>query len=128
MTRINCVPVEELTREHLVAEYRELPRAFKLIRAAIERGEAPDDRRNPRAYTLGTGHVRFFYDKVAWLLDRQEALCAEMARRGYAVNFPFDADALMPGGCPLDRWNNWRPDAEALAANRARIADRLAGV
>lgn len=127
MTRINCVPVGELTREHLVAEYRELPRAFKLIRQAIARGEAPTDARNPRAYTLGTGHVRFFYDKVPWLLARQEALCGEMARRGYHVGFPFDAAALLPEGCPVDRWNAWRPDDAALALNRARIAERLAG-
>ena len=31
MTRINCVPVEELTDKHLGAEYRELPRLFGQI-------------------------------------------------------------------------------------------------
>lgn len=30
MTRINRIPVEELSRQHLVAEYRELPRVFAL--------------------------------------------------------------------------------------------------
>ena len=34
MTRINCVPVEELHQKHLVAEYRELPRVFRLAEAA----------------------------------------------------------------------------------------------
>lgn len=29
MTRINLVPVEELSNQHLVAEYRELPRCIK---------------------------------------------------------------------------------------------------
>jgi len=32
MTRINCIPVTELHNKHLVAEYRELPRIFKLAR------------------------------------------------------------------------------------------------
>jgi len=32
MTRINVIPVEELTTKHLVAEYRENPRAFALAR------------------------------------------------------------------------------------------------
>ena len=29
MTRINVIPVEELSDQHLMAEYRELPRAIK---------------------------------------------------------------------------------------------------
>ena len=64
MTRINCVPPSELTVQHLVAEYRELPRIFALVRAAIARGERPDDTRNPTEYRLGSGHVRFFTAKV----------------------------------------------------------------
>ena len=128
MTRINCVPVEELTREHLVAEYRELPRIFKLIRAAEARGEAPTDGRNPREYVLGTGHVRFFYDKVPWLFDRQRRLVAEMRRRGYQPQFDASPEELLPDGCEIGRWNDWEPDERALALNRSRIADRLAGV
>ena len=34
MTRINVVPVQELQREHLVAEYKEIVRVFALARAA----------------------------------------------------------------------------------------------
>lgn len=34
MTRINVVPVEELTTKHLVAEYRENPRVFALAHKA----------------------------------------------------------------------------------------------
>ncbi len=37
MTRINCVPVEELSGPHLVAEYRELPRVFALAQRAATR-------------------------------------------------------------------------------------------
>ena len=39
MTRINLVPVEELSNQHLMAEYRELPRipnAIKSNRAKIQ--------------------------------------------------------------------------------------------
>lgn len=56
MTRINCVPVEELHQKHLVAEYRELPCVFKLAEAAAKRGGvvAPDE------YTLGAGHVKYW--------------------------------------------------------------------
>lgn len=123
MTRINVVPPSELTREHLIAEYRELPRVFGLIRDAVSRGEAPDDLRNPRLYTLGKGHVRFFYDKLAFLWHRHTNLVIEMGKRGYSPMYKF-----VPGfvwDIPEDRWNNYEPTAEALAINRARIAERL---
>ena len=123
MTRINCVPVDELCRQHLIAEYRELPRLFGLIKRAIERGESPNDPRNPRTYTLGKGHVRFFYDKVAWLLHRQWQLYKEMRKRGYQANFK---PSIEPAYClGLDRYRWWVPDEEALRINRARIAERM---
>lgn len=125
MTRINCVPVEELHDKHLVAEYRELPRVFKLMRKAQARGEAPTDGRNPREYVLGTGHVRFFYNKGLYLLRRQKALVAEMQRRGFNPQFT-DPSELLPDGLDLWRMMDWTPDEKALALNRSRIAERLA--
>lgn len=125
MTRINCVPPSELTRQHLVAEYRELPRVFKLLKAAQDRGERIDDKRNPTEYKLGQGHVRFFYNKALWLLNRQKALVAEMLARGYNPNHT-NPDDLLPDG--LDPWRmmDWTPTPDALAINRARIEERLA--
>ena len=42
MTRINCIPVEELSTPHLIAEYRELPRVFALAHnAAAAAGRRP---------------------------------------------------------------------------------------
>lgn len=124
MTRINCIPPQELTRAHLVAEYRELPRIFALVRAAIARGEQPDDRRNPDSYRLGAGHVRFFYSRLGYLAQRQGALVAEMQRRGYAPNFT-QTDQLLDG-FPPEWCGDWQPDAQAMALNRERIAARLA--
>lgn len=123
MTRINCIPPAELTGQHLVAEYRELPRIFALVRAAINRGEQPDDPRNPLEYRLGAGHVRFFYSRLGYLAKRQAALVAEMQARGYRPAFT-DTDRLLEG-FPAAWCQDWQPTTEALAANRARIADRL---
>ena len=81
MTRINCIPPRQLSREHLIAEYRELPRIFALVHAAIARGESPDDPRNPTSYTLGAGHVRFFYCRLGYLVKRQLAIIDEMRDR-----------------------------------------------
>ena len=125
MTRINCVPVEELTDKHLGAEYRELPRLFNQIKKAIERGEKPDDPRNPKEYKLGTGHTRFFYDKVPWLISRYHQLVQECEFRGRVVNFPYPPDFVY--AIPRGWWHVWYPDDKALQINRERIKERLNG-
>jgi hypothetical protein len=103
-----------------VAEYREIPRIFGLVRAAIARGELPNDKRNPTAYTLGTGHCRFFYNKLDFLHVRMRNLAAEMIARGYKpqyldITIDFDASAW---------FGSYVPTEEALAINRARIRER----
>jgi deoxyribonuclease (pyrimidine dimer) len=125
MTRINCVPVEELTDKHLGAEYRELPRLFGQIQKAIERGEMPDDPRNPSEYKLGKGHTRFFYNKVQWLVYRYQYLVKECIQRERAVNFPVVPRHVWD--IPQLWWNNWEPTPEALELNRQRIQERLNG-
>lgn len=126
MTRINCIPPSELTRQHLVAEYRELPRIFALVREAIARGEQPGDRRNPIEYTLGTGHVRFFYPRLGYLVRRQRLLILEMQARGYRPSF-VGVDHLIEG--IAEEWlADWEPTELAMAVNRARIAERLRAV
>lgn len=112
MTRINCVPVEELTDKHLLAEYRELPRVSALARYITDA---------PAKYTLGKGHVKFFYDKGEWLRRRfEEQIVPEMRKRGFATNFTKYRRH------PADLNDDWQPDEAALAVNRARIAERLA--
>ncbi len=126
MTRVNCVPPEELTRAHLVAEYRELPRVFGMVRAMIARGVVDPARAGiPPSYRMGAGHMTFFCDKLGYLVRRQAALIAEMQRRGYAPAFT-DPESLL-AGIPAAWHGDWAPDAEALAISRARIAERSRG-
>ena len=125
MTRINCIPVEELTDKHLGAEYRELPRLFGQIKKAIERGEQPNDPRNPTEYKLGTGHTRFFYNKVGWLCCRYHQLVAECLKRGRAVHFPHVPEFVVD--IPHTWWSLWTPTPEAMEINRQRIKERLNG-
>jgi len=121
MTRINVVPVQELTRQHLIAEYRELPRIFNLVRAAAARGETPDDPRNPREYVLGTGHCRFFYPRLAFLRNRQFLLIEEMYERRYEPRYNSNS---LGANISEEWWGNYVATSEALALNRARIAER----
>jgi len=75
MTRINCIEVEDLADQHLLAEYREITRVAKLARPLDDYGQ----------YCMGRGHVKFFYDKGAWLALRTEALYNECRARGFNV-------------------------------------------
>lgn len=118
--------MEELHDKHLVAEYRELPRIFGLAKAAFERGEKPGENA-PGRYTLGKGHVRFFYDKLQWLFNRQVFLVKEMIRRGFNPihRNPLTLVNSTMGRMSPDWFKNWEPDEEAMTLNRQRINERL---
>lgn len=119
MTRINCVPPAELSRQHLLAEYRELPRVFALAEKAYHKAGAISA---PVAYTLGAGHVKFFYPRLAYCTRRFAELRSEMLLRGYAPK--YDAPPQVRVG--PEWWQDWEPDAHALAINRQRISERTA--
>jgi len=111
MTRINCIPVEELNNKMLLSEYRELPRVFKLARPC------PDA---PSQYVLGPGHVKFFFDKLKYLQQRQKQIVQECLNRGFNITHT-SVDFDMPS----ELANDWIPTPEAMALNRARIVARL---
>lgn len=119
MTRINCIPVGELTNKHLVAEYRELPRVFKLARMP-----KPNEQ-FPQHYTLGTGHVKFFYDKLHYCYERQHQLYNEMKRRGYKPKHYPEMLLLEHGHQKVKLWGDWKPTPQAMMINRQRIKERL---
>lgn len=117
MTRINCIPVEELHDKHLIAEYRELPRVFNLARVGVK---IPDQ------YCLGTGHVTFFYDKILYLVTRYNQLIDEMELRGFNYNEAMVNSLLSKAqSLPRSLLNNWVPTDEAMDLNRSRINQRL---
>ena len=124
MTRVNCVPVQELTVKHLVAEYREITRLPKNLDKSLNRKGKPFDVKEiPSRYTLGKGHVKFFYNKMFWVKKRFETLVKEMLARGYNPQYTdseiFNVD---------DQWmGDWEPDSTALFLNRKRIKERLNG-
>ena len=122
MTRINVVDPSLLSDAHLGAEYRELPRIFGLVRQAIARGEKPNDKRNPKQYTLGAGHCRFFYSRLSFLRDRYLALCEECRARGRAVNYG-DVENLCKGTDSC--WfSGYTPSQADVELNIERINNR----
>lgn len=123
MTRVNCVHVQELSREHLVAEYRETPRLFNLVRAAQARGGVAAAYREAHPiYVLGPGHVKFFYGRLTYVVKRCVELTDEMVRRGYAPQ--FSSGYVDVSGIDDEWFGDWTPTDEALKANWARIKER----
>lgn len=122
MTRINVVPVQELTREHLLGEWKEITRVFTQRRNAIQ---AKRIIKVPKEYTLGTGHVSFFTDKLGFVLNRYQQLKNEMICRGYKPN-PIPDD-LLKSGIDERFFRGYTSTEQALMLNRERIAKRLRG-
>lgn len=128
MTRINVVSPAELTNQHLMAEYRELPRIFTDTRKRVAKGQNPGDIQRPDEYKLGTGHCLFFTDKLGYLLDRYTALCGELLDRGFNLNLELFNDICDAADTiPICWHGDYIPTDQAIAINRQRIADRLAG-
>lgn len=101
MTRINVgYPVKKLTRQHLLSESREIKRIPNMVRTGRAKLE-----NIPEKFKLGAGHVKFFYDKLGYLLKRYREIYKECKRRGYNVTNYESAwydlpDALMKDYTP----------------------------
>ncbi|CAH9016416.1 putative Pyrimidine dimer DNA glycosylase [Vibrio phage 393E50-1] len=125
MTRINVLPVNELTLPELRGEYKELPRAFTLIKARIAKGQQPSDIKGPVEYVLGQGHVKFFFTRVKYLADRFTALTERMLDQGYNVNLEMYNDIMddIELSIPGVWWNDYTPTDDAIAINTQRMID-----
>ena len=81
MTRINVgIDPIELIDKHLLAEHREIKRIPNTIlsgRAIIKD--------IPKKFTLGKGHVKFFYNKIGYLFLRYVDIRNECWRRGFNI-------------------------------------------
>ena len=75
----------------------------------------------PNEFTLGTGHVKFFYDKLLYLRNRYESLYAECKRRGFNVTYYGDAWQDVPP----ELMGDYEPNDEDRRIIRERIAERL---
>lgn len=82
MTRINLgVKPSELCNKHLLAEHREIKRIPNVIKSGRYSLE-----NIPKHFTLGKGHVKFFYNKLLFLKNRYISLYNECIKRGFKVS------------------------------------------
>ena len=114
MTRVNVgIHPIELCDQHLVAEYRELPRCFSTRTNAGLKG-----------FRLGKGHQLWCAQYQLSCARRQAALCDEMRRRGFTVNYPMTWQDFPKGALA------WSPADESAARPLliARIRERLSSM
>jgi hypothetical protein len=117
MTRINCgIPPAELTDKHLLAEHREIVR----IPNCVAKGRY-SLKNQPQEFKLGTGHVKFFYNKLKYLLERYKTIYEECIKRGFNVTYYGNAwDNI-----PKSLFNDYKPTKKDVEIVRARIKERL---
>ena len=118
MTRINVgYAVRLLVNKHLMAEHRELKR----IPNVVSRGRY-NLKTAPKEFTLGKGHVSFFYDKLGYLKERYIELYNECRARGLNVqNYESSWDNVPP-----ELMNGYTPTERDIRIITERITDRLA--
>ena len=118
MTRINVgIPPKELSNKHLIAEHRELKR----IPNVVARGRC-NLKNIPTEFSLGKGHVSFFYDKLGYLKERYVDLYNECIARDFNVqSYLMSWDSI-----PAELMNGYTPTENDVRIIRERIADRLA--
>lgn len=135
MTRINLgIGIRELCDQHLIAEYRELPRIWRMLTDAIARNTDPETGEPtgfiwiPGAFTLGEGHMAYFQDKGGFLHIRWMGLRAEMVCRGMIPNMEWRQwPASFRGHCLTQDIPNDRVMQGRLQLIR-RINERLASM
>ena len=121
MTRINIIPVTELTDQHLIAEYREITMIPAALTRTLKSKIGLQKDKINKEYTLNTGHVYFFYDKGLYLNKRYKEIVLEMQSRGFKPN----SNRKFPKHLfPSYLYNDWRPSLNEQIIIRKRIEFR----
>jgi len=123
MTRINIISPEELTDQHLVAEYREIFMVGSALQKSIKSAKWENIfEQRPQEFTLNKGHVKFFYDKGKYLYKRYLQIKNEMRARGMKPdpNRKFNTKQW-----PSHLFNDWEPKNEDLIIIRERIKKKI---
>ena len=122
MTRINLLSVSELSDQHLMAEYRELPRIVNAVICGRLSGAGA-----PKNYVLGTGHVKFFADKIDFLYTRYTKIWDELIYRGFMLNPDFSpanmAQKIKSASCDIS--NNYKFSDADILLSRDRIIEKV---
>lgn len=122
MTRINVLPPELLSDEHLRGEYHEMTRPISKVEKAIAKGKSPSDYKISPVWKLGKGHETFYFDKMSYLRDRYVSVARVMSSRGFSINMEAYENNLSRIDSLPDEWKgNYEPTPEDMYWNMARV-------
>ena len=117
MTRINvAIPPKELTNRHLIAEHREIKRIPNMVSSG--RAIIKDI---PSKFTLGKGHVKFFYNKLGYLKNRYEEIYQECLNRKFNITYYGNAWENIS----KELMNDYIPTKDDEQIIRQRIKEKL---
>ncbi len=124
MTRINAtINPKDLTDKHLLAEHREIKRIPNMVKS----GKAVVEN-IPEQFTLGKGHVKFFYNKLEWLYRRYEKIYDECISRGFNVASYHNAwvwSNQQERELITKNWNDWPMGMDEWKRVNALITERI---
>jgi deoxyribonuclease (pyrimidine dimer) len=118
MTRVNLIPPDQLTNKHLVAEFKELSQLIGQVRKMIKNPNTLN--KIPKEFTLNTGHVTFFVDKLLYIKNRHQLIKQEMLHRGFKADANLNLIDLPP-----QLFNDYIPTPDAVNIVRTRIQLRI---
>ncbi|HNY25258.1 MAG TPA: pyrimidine dimer DNA glycosylase/endonuclease V [Alphaproteobacteria bacterium] len=122
MTRINLIPVSELSDQHLMAEYRELPRVVNGVLAGKF-----NSTNIPSKYVLGAGHVKFFTNKIIFLSERYKKIYDELVYRKFNPDPRYTPEGLFKKITPENYVGDekYKFSATDIALSRQRIIEKI---
>lgn len=122
MTRVNVISPICLYDQHLLAEWREIPRIPNTIRKLLKSKSSFDILKTvPSDYVLGTNHVRFFYNKLQFIKNRHESLKVEGRKRGLNL----ESICINLEGIPEIFKKDFVPSEKDVILNLSRITDKI---
>lgn len=122
MTRVNLISPFCLYDQHLLAEWREIPRIPNAVRKLLlTKGTFDILKDIPQDYTLGKGHVKFFYNKLNFIETRHLQLKEEGRKRGLNL----DSIIIDLNGIPEMLKKNFEPSRKDIILNLSRVQEKI---
>lgn len=130
MTRINLIDPKLLTDQHLFAECREINHIYSYVERNYSLAKFAK-KKISATYTLNTGHVLFFVNKLAFIFKRHLALLAELSERGTHPNYEgLTPDAILAletryNALPQELKNDYTYTTSEVNISLERIIQRI---
>jgi deoxyribonuclease (pyrimidine dimer) len=118
MTRVNMIDPTKLTDQHLNAERLEL----NLVVASARRSfNSKHGLRTSNKFTLNSGHVIFFHNRLGYIHRRFDILSDEMRRRGMNPVKPL----MDTSWAPSSMFGDYDPNDEDFGIIKHRILQKI---